>query len=940
MKLRFITFVLFLALFGNAIAQNENQNENPNRALELYGGGDFVELPSGVLGNLNTVTVEAWAKWHTFEGATKRVLNYGTPTRDISIGARQSGAASFGELWLVFPEDQRHFHEVSTRGVVPKNTWCHIAGVFGEGGMKLYLNGWLVGTDPYQGGLNKTLPNALFRIGDRITLNDAATGFEGAIDEVRVWSGERSQQEIRDNMHKRLSGHEPNLVALWNFDDGTARDSGPNNWKGALRGHAAIAIDSIPPSIGVQQTFLDVRVRENGDFTPRSVVLEVFAGTNLLSARFSSDGVFKSILPATNAPLTISVSHLFGSTNIQDVRMNAGDQRLIQVTLPPNATNAANTNRFAAALDNVLMLDPSILERLDPVLVRDLAPLLTRSESSILSLFNSPDVSRRRFISMFLEKFNHSTVAMISALARARHDDDELVRGMAQRTLTSLPVPAEFEAVYTKREVATAGLFAGLLVPFALIQFFLFILNPRKTSNLYYGLFAAAGALMIYTGAGADSDTARAQISLIAFMTLGLLALYSVFYSKLPWTFWAVFVVASGAALALFAERKAIAGFSSIQLETAAGRHFPLAMFLAMAGGYFALVVVVLDMLRVVVRSVWIGQEGAWLIGAGFLMFIAAGIVQIGLYVGLFAGEISPDTFAKYIIYFPNSGAAGFVICGSIYLAKAFSRTFGEVQAAKIEIEKKNAELTLARDAALTANQTKSQFLANMSHELRTPLNAIIGYSELTAEIAAEEGHKQYLADLEKIATAAKHQLMLVNDILDLSKIEAGKVTLNVANFDVKTMIHEIRNMIAPLVAKRRNRLDVDCPGAIGKMRSDETKVRQVLFNLLSNAAKFTEDGTITLRVAETKLNNNDTMRFEVSDTGIGMTPEQVAKLFQPFTQADSGIHQKYGGTGLGLVISRRFCEMMGGSLTVHSNFGKGSAFIATLPMRLSEVSP
>jgi signal transduction histidine kinase len=153
-------------------------------------------------------------------------------------------------------------------------------------------------------------------------------------------------------------------------------------------------------------------------------------------------------------------------------------------------------------------------------------------------------------------------------------------------------------------------------------------------------------------------------------------------------------------------------------------------------------------------------------------------------------------------------------------------------------------------------------------------------------------------------------------------------------------MIHEIRNMIAPLVAKKRNRLEIDCPGAIGKMRSDETKIRQILFNLLTNAAKFTEDGAVTLRVAETQFNSSPAIAFEVADTGIGMTPAQVGRLFQPFTQAEAGIHQKYGGTGLGLVISRRFCEMLGGSLTVRSNFGKGSTFTATLPLRMPEVSP
>ncbi|HEY6225633.1 MAG TPA: ATP-binding protein, partial [Verrucomicrobiae bacterium] len=540
---------------------------------------------------------------------------------------------------------------------------------------------------------------------------------------------------------------------------------------------------------------------------------------------------------------------------------------------------------------------------------------------------------------LLMEKFPHSSLPIVTALSKARHDRDEIVRGFAQRALQNLPVPPELEAVYTKRELATAGLFAGLLIPFALIHFFLFILHPPKTSNLYYGLFAGAGALMIYFGTGAY--TAGAQIAQLAFMFLGLLALYSLFYSRFPWTFWAVLTLVAFAGFALFTERNAIATFSSLNIDTnLIPGNFPFRLLAIMAGGYLALAIVILEMLRVVIRSVWRGQQGAWLVGTGFLILIAGGIIRFSLYFTLFTGKISADTFAKYIIYFPGAGAAGFVICGSIYLAKSFSRSFGEVQTTKVLIEKKNAELTVARDVALTANQTKSQFLANMSHELRTPLNAIIGYSELMAEVAAEEGRQQELADLEKITTAAKHQLMLVNDILDFSKIEAGKMTLNVAEFDVKTMIHEIRNMIAPLVAKKRNRLEIDFSGAVGKMRSDETKIRQILFNLLTNAAKFTEDGAVTLRVAETQLNNASAIAFEVTDTGIGMTPAQVGRLFQPFTQAEASIHQKYGGTGLGLVISRRFCEMMGGTLTVRSNIGKGSTFTATLPQQMPEVSP
>jgi signal transduction histidine kinase len=181
---------------------------------------------------------------------------------------------------------------------------------------------------------------------------------------------------------------------------------------------------------------------------------------------------------------------------------------------------------------------------------------------------------------------------------------------------------------------------------------------------------------------------------------------------------------------------------------------------------------------------------------------------------------------------------------------------------------------------------------------------------------------------------------MLVNDILDLSKIEAGKMTLKLEDFSVEQLLQEIRGIVAPLVGKKKNRLELDCPGNIGTMHADAMKVRQVLFNLLSNAAKFTENGVITLRISACEQKGESAVAFAVSDTGIGMTPEQTARLFHAFSQAEEGIHQKYGGTGLGLVISKRFCELMGGTLEVQSQFGKGSTFTATIPQRVRSSSP
>jgi signal transduction histidine kinase/CheY-like chemotaxis protein len=246
-----------------------------------------------------------------------------------------------------------------------------------------------------------------------------------------------------------------------------------------------------------------------------------------------------------------------------------------------------------------------------------------------------------------------------------------------------------------------------------------------------------------------------------------------------------------------------------------------------------------------------------------------------------------------------------------------------------LELSKRQAEIERARAEAVEANRAKSAFLANMSHELRTPLNAIIGYSEMLQEEVGDLGHAALIPDLERIHGAGKHLLALINDILDLSKIEAGKMQLYLETFDVGTLIEEVVGTIRPLVEKSGNTLLVDADAAaLGAMCSDLTKVRQALFNLLSNACKFTQNGTVTLRA----VREADWMVLRIVDTGIGMTEEQMDRLFQAFSQADVSTTRKFGGTGLGLAITRSFCEMLGGSIDVESEVGRGSTFTVRLP--------
>jgi signal transduction histidine kinase/CheY-like chemotaxis protein len=248
-------------------------------------------------------------------------------------------------------------------------------------------------------------------------------------------------------------------------------------------------------------------------------------------------------------------------------------------------------------------------------------------------------------------------------------------------------------------------------------------------------------------------------------------------------------------------------------------------------------------------------------------------------------------------------------------------------------------QLALARDEALGANRAKSSFLANMSHELRTPLNAIIGYSELLKEEAEEGGQDDFVPDLDRILGSGRHLLGLINDVLDLSKVEAGRMEIVAEDFEIEPLLADVAATVQPLVTRRHNDLEIGDISGAGTMRSDPTKLRQILLNLLSNAAKFTENGTIRLGVSRGEDEGGPWVEFAISDDGIGMTAEQLASVFDAFAQADKTTQRDYGGTGLGLAICRRFCQLLGGEVSVTSEPGTGSQFRVRLPARVAEPS-
>jgi signal transduction histidine kinase/CheY-like chemotaxis protein len=329
-----------------------------------------------------------------------------------------------------------------------------------------------------------------------------------------------------------------------------------------------------------------------------------------------------------------------------------------------------------------------------------------------------------------------------------------------------------------------------------------------------------------------------------------------------------------------------------------------------------------------------------------FVALVAA-VVVLGLFDPILASRAAQLPAAASVFFFVMNSVA---VTSLVYAAiRYFAYSLETEKAEQLELNEmlgvSSAELANAlaqlqerNQALVEASEHKSRFLAHMSHELRTPLNAIIGYSEMLQEDRENLGATSLVEDLRKISTSGKHLLRLINDVLDLAKIESGRMEFAQERCTVQSLIDEVATVAEPLAAKHRNRLIVESAEASGELHTDVTKLRQILLNLLSNAAKFTHSGSVSLRTRSVR--DGQAIEFAVQDTGIGLTEEQLSRLFQEFSQAEASTSRRYGGTGLGLALSRKLAQALGGDITVESTPGAGSTFTAVIPRQISFGSP
>jgi len=931
-----------LALVTGFTAQPVSAAEPTNSVLHFDGNGSYLELPSHCLDGYKAITVEAWVRPERL-GLFTRFFEFGNQNDRLVANWQYSSGG-----YVV----RAHSEALGGSGMLvgfqkgflsryESNGWIHLTVVSDGNRIQSYLNGELILQEATKKSFRPAGNGKKYYFG-KAAFGGGIEDFCGQMDEIRIWDKVLSADEIKEGLARRLPWGTTHLVALLNSDTNRVKSIDGGETPFIFRGALSKRIQ--------ERSSTEVSRRLRHQSIELFLPPNTFSVTNIGLAYLKFDG-------------GVAFGHEMG-TNQFTIKTDGRPSSIIDLHwFPQQFATDLFIYRVTPSNGPVSVVLPLHLSSSNTSVPR---VYLTRMETNaFVHLLKVPLMQSIRELREVTASLNvlrmlglkeESVEALIDAAVAGGY------RSYAARALVQLEVPSRLAQYYQVRQSYSARFLGGIVAALGLVMGCLWVFNQRMAFALWFGFTCVPVSCWLLLGENSLLSHLRLVI-ICALVPLVFGLVRSTLGQKIPLRCWlpiAALLPALGSGV--YGAMSRVTDFSNFNSAFEIyGSLINLAclalVWLCVETGLsFRYVNSSISKLQSrLVFWIWmstlilsVGIPSAWFT---FSCYSSSAAIAGDLFSHLLnlqqlivswlpvRADETPDLAWEYVqvpavISFALSG---FCLLGNRFreLRLSLESSHGVALQQLEEIKIKSEALQVAQVAAEAASKAKSQFLANMSHELRTPLNAIIGYSEMLQEEADDLGTPEIKPDLQKIHGAGKHLLGLINDILDLSKIEAGKMTLYLETFEVQTLLNEVAATVQPMINKNGNQLTLEVAPEIGSMRADVTKVRQALFNLLSNASKFTDKGSITLRARRQGAN----LVFDVIDSGIGMTPEQVGRLFQAFAQADASTSKKYGGTGLGLALSRKFCQIMGGDLTVASEAGKGSTFTATIPAQVIEVA-